>query len=329
MVAAGLTQGSSPWLRPAAFVGLGALLAAAGPLPVGLQAGILAVAVILSLPHGASDIVLGERLMRARLGKAWLPVFAVAYVAAASAVLLLWFAWPEGALGLFLLLSLFHFGATDMAGRHVPSPGFAWMVAVGGAPIVVPALAYPAQIKDLFVLLAGPGGQALAATLRAPCATVWAAAVLVSVFWPAPRQGRLLLSVWTGGVAAVFVLLPPLLAFALYFGLLHNLRAVRDLSRTTGVPWADLIRRSAWPSFAALACLLTGWWIMQEQFGQTDSAIRAAFIGLSAFTVPHMILAVFGASSVYLKQGYAKSSASIGATCAGGAAGLRQFQGPP
>jgi beta-carotene 15,15'-dioxygenase len=294
MAAAGFTGGSTPWRGPAAFTGVAALLATAGPLPAGVQAGILAFAVILSLPHGASDIVLADRLLHERLGKSWLPVFVFAYVAAASVMLLVWHLWPAGALGLFLLLSLFHFGGTDLAGREVPPPRLAWMVAIGGAPIIVPAFAYPAQIESLFALLAGTGGHALAGALHWPVAIIWGGTVLASVFWPGSGPSRLPLTAWLLAVTAVFVLLPPLLAFALYFGVLHNIRAVRDLSRTTRVPWVDLIRRSAWPSIAALAALSAGWWIMHRQLGGSDAAIRAAFVGLSAFTVPHMMLAGLG-----------------------------------
>jgi beta-carotene 15,15'-dioxygenase len=302
MAAAGFTGDLTPWRGPAAFTGVAVLLAAAGPLPVSVQAGIVALAVTLSLPHGASDIVLGDRLLHARLGKSWLPVFVVAYVAAASAMLLVWHFWPAVALGLFLLLSLFHFGGTDLAGRKVPPPRLTWIIAVGGAPIIVPAFAYPAQIESLFALLAGPGGHALAGALRWSGAIIWGGTVLASIFWPGSGPSRLPLTAWLLAVTAVFVLLPPLLAFALYFGVLHNIRAVRDLARTTGVPWVDLIRRSAWPSIAALAALFAGWWLMHGQLGGSDAAIRAAFIGLSAFTVPHMMLAGMGGVPDWAKE---------------------------
>lgn len=294
---------AAPLLAPAAFAGSAALLAAAGPLPAGVQAAILAVAVIASLPHGASDIVLAERLLRARLGAAWRGAFVLAYLTAACATLLVWIAWPAGALGLFLVLSLVHFAATDLAAWPAAASRLGWIVAAGGAPIVVPALAHPAEIEGLFALLAGPGGQALAEALRMPGALIWGGAVLAAMLGADAGAHRGPLAAWLIAVAAVFVLLPPLLAFALYFGVLHNARALGDLARTTGLRQVDFLRRSAWPSLAALAGLLAAWWIMQAHHGQSDAAIRAAFIGIAALTVPHMILAGLATGRPWTRQG--------------------------
>lgn len=290
--AAALAGRLAPLSGPAALVGLAAILSTVGPMPVSVQAGILSLAVILSLPHGASDIVLADRLLRAQLGKSWLPVFVLAYAGAALAMLLVWQIWPVAALSLFLILSVFHFGGTDLAELRAPRPRLAWMIAVGSAPIVVPALAFPVQIQALFALLAGSGGVALAEVLRTQGAIAWGGAVLASLHWPGPKLDRLPLAAWLAGVTAVFILLPPLLAFAIYFGLLHNTRALRDLSRTIGMRWTALIRLSAWPSIAALAGLAAGWWLMQEHYGHSAAAIRTAFIGIAALTVPHMILAL-------------------------------------
>lgn len=278
-----------------AFAVLTAILAVSPSLPASVQAAMLAVAVIVSLPHGAIDLVIAERWLRPRLGSRWLPSFLLGYAVAAAATLLLWQIWAEAALGLFLAMSVFHFGAAEPGGHQATSVRLAHVLAFGGAPIIVPALAYPAQIDGLFAMLVGAGGQPLANGLRAQGALVWGGATVIAILGAGSAGAGLWRAATLAGVSAAFVMLPPLVAFALYFALLHNFQAIAHQSQALAMSWTDMVRASAWPSSVALGSLMLGWWMLHNQLGQSDAAIQTAFIGLAALTVPHMILAVLSA----------------------------------
>jgi hypothetical protein len=89
-----------------------------------------------------------------------------------------------------------------------------------------------------------------------------------------------------------FAVLPPLAAFAVYFSLIHSSRALVHAANCVRRPVPWLLRASLWPSFAALLFLAAGYAVLASIHQSDVAAVRVAFVGLSALTVPHMVLAI-------------------------------------
>ena len=264
-----------------------AVIAMVGLLPhlLGWPA-LVAIVVLLGVPHGALDGEICRTLLRPRFGRAWFPLFAVPYLILFAVVLLCWRLAPHATLLAFLLASIWHFGSEDAA----PSGGGLEILVRGGLPIVLPLLVHPTATLTLL--------SAMARTPLAPAgweravgqgwlvlAALWVVSVL-AIRQPRRLREPLLLAV-------PFVALPPLPAFAIYFVCVHApahtgqliedpVRAPRVRDNRSAIILALpvttltlLIGAALWPLFpGSLAPRL----------------VALTFQILAALTLPHMLL---------------------------------------
>ncbi|NBC34861.1 MAG: beta-carotene 15,15'-dioxygenase, Brp/Blh family [Alphaproteobacteria bacterium] len=284
--------------------------ALAGPAELGVQLAVAAIGVaLLGLPHGAVDHLFGRLLLAPRLGRAWPPVFAGGYLALGAAVIAVWLVAPVLGLGLFLALSVWHFGSEDVALAPLLPPRRAGpeTVARGLLPVLLPIAFRPAETGLLFgwlLLAEAPAavGEALAALapLTLPAALALVAALLAAAL--VRRASALALEVCL--LAGSFAVLPPLLAFTLYFGLWHaprhSLRVIADQAAMAGVPAGEpqdlgpgvraFARAAAGLTLATLALAGTAWWALGGPAAVDRTSVQVIFIGLAALTVPHAAL---------------------------------------
>lgn len=181
-----------------------------------------------------------------------------------------------------------------MRGRH---RAVATVMLAAGA-LAGAALPTPASAMQLWALAAGVAVGLPHGALDQPAA----AARLRRRFgrrWPLPFFGfylslaALVVLAW---VAAPVAALPPLLGFALYFGVLHAPRAsLAEAAAAGGPPGAALRRllRAAGPASIAAAVLGgAAFLLIRGELGVAVAATSVVFIGLAALTVPHMALGV-------------------------------------
>jgi Brp/Blh family beta-carotene 15,15'-monooxygenase len=241
---------------------------------------LLAVAVFVGTPHGALDARVARAWLRPTLGAQWAVPFIAGYLGLAGLMLALWVAVPVLALALFLLLAAVHFGHHDSPGGKVGS-----VMVRGSLPPVLAAASHPGTMADLFVLIAGEEGRLLAALAGGPLLLLWLAGAAITLVTEGRRSELLAL-------AALFLLAPPLVAFSLYFALVHTPRAL-SASRRPGERLRDLLRAALPWSLAALVLAALLWAWLAPQLGPGPAFIRTAFWWLSALTVPHMALHLF------------------------------------
>ena len=289
-----LHQGRTPAFAPAiaelaapSLIGTG-LVVAAGLLFGGNVAGstLLALAVVAGLPHGASDLQAGRKLLRS-VGPTWWAAFLLGYLGLVGATLMAWSLAPSVMLAVFLLLSIVHFGMQDASDRSPLA-----VVVHGGVPIVVPALFHPQEVERIFDILIGDQAGPLTSAIAGPVAVLWALTVSLLV-WRALKTDAALRAkrAWPALADLLLVILlfaatSPLVAFSFYFALLHTPRA--------------LLQQRYWrmpaPSFqtiglTGLAFLLgLGILLLSPSLTPEAAIIRTSFILLSALTVPHMAL---------------------------------------
>lgn len=227
-------------------------------------AALLALALVLAgTPHGGGDASDG-RLRPPGLS------FALAYLMRAVAVGALFLAAPVAGLLAFLLLSAWHFAA-EMPGDAFVRAGHGLLPVGGGALFQGTATA------GVFGAIANaPIPPAMMAALAAAGAigcAAWAVAVA--------RRGMPAFDAVV--VVAAFALLPPVLAVAFYFGLVHGPAATGRMIDAHGLAATRrALTATGIAGMLAVTGLTVAWWA-----GLLPVWLVAAI--LVGFAVPHMI----------------------------------------
>lgn len=255
---------------------------------------------LIGVPHGSSDFVVAHRLMRPALGRCWLPCFLVAYLALVAMAMAAWALVPLATLLGFLAISALHFGRSDI-GTAAPTAHRALGFVVRATTPVLPIfLVHAGDIAGVVAVLGGvPQASALhlLASLRAPLLLPWSlalAAVTLTPLLTASRITAIRDACELLGIALAAVVLPPLLAFGLYFCLVHAVRHMLDLAedrhpkerKAAALLVAGIVLPSALACVAAL-CLT---WDGLAGLHGTDALVTWSLRGVAALTVPHMIL---------------------------------------
>lgn len=254
--------------------------------------------------HGALDIVLMQREFT---GARRLAGALVAYVGAV--VLLAMVCAQSGWLMVLILLamSVWHFGEPYGRWGIGTSKQGAWAqrVMAGGAPVMLPALLSVQALQDVLPMAVGLDA-ALAWTIWQTLAWLWLG--LCGLSLAVLRQGLFRKPLWAE-VAGVFVLnlaLSPLMAFSVYFGVLHSGAhifrvaarhrhgAAIENANGINVKLNERIGRSiVITSLATLLLLLTLAWYLQSASiaaAEPHSLLNGLLIALTAVTLPHLVL---------------------------------------
>lgn len=250
----------------------------------------LAVAAILLLgvPHGGLDGAIARRIGWPPGLMSWLS-FHLAYIALATLVTALWWLFPLISLGIFLIISALHFGASDIA--DTGTDWLPWIAHGGLVCIAIPNL-QPGLVEPIFNVLVNADNARLLMEAITSLFYLWVATVTLycgyAYFQPQYRKpllGLLLL------IALVY-LLPPLISFAIYFCLWHSpghmLRLWRSLEQTErkrSFGEAGFYTGATW-----IAMGLAFYYLQDPAF---SSLLQLTFIGLAALTLPHMLLVDF------------------------------------
>ncbi|GAA2024278.1 beta-carotene 15,15'-dioxygenase, Brp/Blh family [Pseudokineococcus marinus] len=284
---------------PAAAALAPGLAAAAAPL-------LLVTAVLVGLPHGAVDLMQPELTPRSRGGRA---LVGLAYVGlVALAVLALRLA-PLPVLGALLVLAALHFGLADdvvhrwrtgTTGPRTPAErvtGAVRVVALGGVPVATPLALGHADVVHLLDVLSGGSGASVVLGARVALAPVLAAVLATALL--AARRRDTVGALEPLLLAGLFLLAPPLPAFAAYFGLWHSLRhllrllaldAVRHGGGCPGRPLSPTALRAAGRRFARAAALPTGMalaGLVVLVVVAGGDVVPAALVLVLCLTVPH------------------------------------------
>lgn len=281
--------------------------------------------VLLGLPHGALDHLVPGRLGW-RWGTRFWPVLAycLGYAALAGLYLLAWRWVPLAAYGLFLLLSLLHWGQGDLRfleqvlerRRRAPAWALVGVLARGSLPILVPLLAQGEWFSRLGAAITQAfGGEAVGWAL--PSGVLFGAAVLLGALlgayvWDTLRSARdaragALELAEVALLLVVFVWVPAPLSIGLYFACWHAWRHLGRLlaldadgarevagGHWVGRHWVGPVLRLArgvlpltLVSLAALGALY-GWAAPRVTSLEAFTGLYLSLI--AALTLPHALL---------------------------------------
>ena len=254
-------------------------------LPVGTVAVAAAALVVAGVPHGAVDHRVARPLLHPSVGRAWFVAFTALYLGAAAAVLVGWAIAPAASLVAFLALSALHFGAED-AGGH----GGVAVLARGGAPIALAILWHPERTERFFAVLGGTPDGFVLLHLAAWC---WVAPAALHAWRLVRTKGATGEAVELGALTLVFAALPPTMAFAFYFLVVHSPRHMAELAlrrdpRDAAAGWGWTLRAAVPLSLATAALGAALFAALEGSF--EERLLRTVFWGLAALTVPHMAL---------------------------------------
>ena len=243
-----------------------------------------AVAIVLAgIPHGTLDVEIAAAHFgqKSIAGKA---MIIASYLGCAAAMVLLWVLIPELALISFLIISIVHFSRDWRGGVD---PFLAMMV--GWALVALPALASPDDVATIFAALTGNQNGAIIAALLGAASVPAALGSLVFAYWAFSHNDKPSALEVIACIAAA-LLLPPLIAFAVFFCGLHSPRHMADALRETGT--LSLVKKTA--IIAAVSALSLGLGVLmflyQGDIPADMGVIRSAFVLISTLTVPHFIL---------------------------------------
>lgn len=269
------------------------------PVSLLFQLIILAMAVmVFGLPHGALDLALVHGATRGSRSALVVAVFV--YVIVGLAVLALWLVAPVAALLLFLLIAVIHFGLGDSEDLKGPQRALE-VVARGGFAVIAPLVFHPDITRGLFALLVGPDStielNRILAAITPGLGWFWAACLIFAVVWRIIQrsEGSIIATFELILTCAVFAVFHPLGAFLIYFCFVHSIRHITDLGAARSPDSAKyacrwIVTESIPLTVVTLILAGTAWLFFASHVPIDEILIRMIFWGLSALTVPHMIL---------------------------------------
>lgn len=267
-----------------------------------VQDHIIWIAVVLILggvPHGASDYLLFNQLMRDQEGRNQKSLFALYYLVIVAAYGLLWWFSPMLAFGLFIAVSFYHFGQSNW--EYAKFSNHYWQklsfVLWGGFVVGVPVLIYHQEAALIIQEITGvllPLEE-----IRWPLIFLLVASNLMNVIFlfekeliDAPEFKREVASLFA--LFALFISTPLLIGFGIYFVFWHSLGSTLDQiailkSVKRGYSLTQYLVKMIPLSLLAFAGLiLLYWWLGEEMNRGTN--IGLLFLFISIITLPHSIL---------------------------------------
>lgn len=255
----------------------------------------LLVIITVGLPHGALDfLVAGEGKNKAKLS-----TFLFFYVSQSLAFLLLWF-WPLAAASIFVVLSAYHFGETDLQ-EFNPHPFLKHFSIVCYGLATLTALLF-ANYSELITLIPDINKQ-----VSQYGALQWLKENYLIAYFLLMGISLLILlqekSIDRSQLASLLILsipqlliflLPFLAGFTYYFGIWHSLLSIATIQKNTNATgWSQIgkLINAQTVSFALLALVIMGllYWLISSFFNY-DNQLLIFFIGLSILAIPHMQL---------------------------------------
>ncbi len=240
----------------------------------------------IGILHGALDHQVAFRHFGMRADRLGWAKFMGGYIGVMILYGAVWYVVPLLALIIFLALSVWHFGQSDMNAfsmekgesvmnitRSLAVLGVMFGLHVGEVQEIVDSVV-PWQIPAIVGYVMAVGGLLLHVA-----ALIW--------FRPSPLVWALFDIVWLSVVSSI---LPLLLAFAVYFAMWHSVNHLAELrnylhyDRWTHLVWNGL-------PFTVLALVIIATFAMMLPSGANPMEwVLFLFIAISLMTMPHMLL---------------------------------------
>jgi beta-carotene 15,15'-dioxygenase len=249
----------------------------------------VALSLTAGFAHGAMDIWL---LCNASFKRTLLK--SLAYAVTVVILLAALLPFPAIALSVLLLMSVWHFGEQSALPQHSRGKAVLRRLVLGGASVMWPALISMDALQGLIVPMLGAQAAWLLLAWQSS-AWIWLALMLLLAGWEITERKVGGASLWleVAAIAWLNLVLSPLLAFALFFGVYHS-----------GMHMVRMFRmhaeRSSWPHFALwMGTVLLTWlglallWSYmpaQANLSANSPWLNWLITALAAVTLPHLVV---------------------------------------
>jgi len=234
--------------------------------------------VLLGVPHGSLDVLFALRAYQLNSLMAWV-VFLMAYLLVAMGIIVLWMLLPVWFFIGFLIFSALHFSDDLNTPNHMLI-----RLSYGAAVICLPSIVHGEALVGLYAIFVDASVAqrivAISQLLNYPI-------LLLMGIMLFNRQIKIREKLDAYAVLAIMTLLPPVLAFAVYFCLMHSARHLIRSHAFFGKLNARLfIMALVLPTLAVIIMACGVWFFTNTRTVESD-LIRLVFIGLAALTFPH------------------------------------------
>jgi len=234
--------------------------------------------VLLGVPHGSLDVLFALRAYQLNSLMAWV-VFLTAYLLVAMGIIVLWMLLPVWFFIGFLIFSALHFSDDLNTPNAVRTK-----LSYGAAVICLPSIVHGAALVGLYAVFVDPSvAQRIVNVSQWLCYPI----LFLMGLMLFNRQIAIREKLDAYAVLAIMTLLPPILAFAVYFCLMHSARHLIRSHAFFGQLNARLfIMALVLPTLAVIIMACGVWFFTNTRTVESD-LIRLVFIGLAALTFPH------------------------------------------
>jgi Brp/Blh family beta-carotene 15,15'-monooxygenase len=261
---------------------------------------------IFGVPHGALDYPLAKQFLFPHLGQSWPYIFLAGYLLVMAIVLIVWWFYPTFSFIAFLTLTLYHFGSGD-ATLDSSNPflvRIAEFLGRGGLLLTFPAVFDRQNVLQLFSYLVPEQSAGSVIEILVGIMPYFAFCLVISVLWSLFKfihlreRSFLFQAVELTILALLFILLPALLAFCIYFSFLHSIRHMLHLSPdpAAGSPLSalkDLTQLALPVTGATLVLGGAAYFLLSGVTFDIPNLVRVIIIGIACMTYPHAIMVAF------------------------------------
>ena len=239
---------------------------------------VLVFVVLLGVPHGSLDVLFASQTYELKNMSHWLKFIAY-YMAAALAVILVWWLVPNTFFIVFLILSALHFS------DDLNLSDFAVLkLSYGTAIISFPSLLFSHELINLYAMIIQID---TATSIVKASQFISMPAGIVMAFYLLNQKIDVRNKLELLCTCALFLLLNPILAFGVYFCVMHSARhLIRSRFFLRQFTRQAFLNALIFPTIAVILMGLIIWWLGPKKPLEVDM-IRIIFVGLAALTVPH------------------------------------------
>ncbi len=240
------------------------------------------VILFLGVPHGALDVLYLRKVLLVRSASKVVALLLL-YLAVAAGVVFLWVLSPLVFLIIFLVASGFHFSGDAEEGSLLLT-----RISVGAGVVVLPSLLHRAELTNLYSLLTNSTVADAVVGVSVPAATLVIGLSMIAVVLELVKKSYMTAAeLTTAALLATFV--SPLLAFTIYFCLMHSARHILRTGQLVSMSTKAFLLECALPMTAVFIATVVAW-TQRDSLSLDASVIRIVFVMLAALTAPHMLI---------------------------------------
>lgn len=243
--------------------------------------------IIFGVPHGSLDVLFANQQYQLNDFKNWLKFIGL-YSLTAFIIIMIWKLFPSLLFVAFLILSALHFaddiGSTSSKGQAIALWENLIKKLYGFSLIAAPSCYFAPQLSSLYGMIVDETSAVnIVAFLQIICVPLILITITASVIFKMPY--RSLIEIITAFL--LVVLLHPILAFTIYFCLMHSARhLIRSHFFLNHYSLREYTLALILPTLAVILFGLIAWSMLPHQSLQSD-IVKIVFVGLAALTVPH------------------------------------------